>query len=1653
MAIDKNWALGVLLVVLLTSGVIYVAMDNVRLRVDNDKSTFYVKNDNNRWVVSGREYNNIFDGTTKMNRRASEITIEEFIDEEAETIKIIRTTPYIRGPVIKDIYTFDGKIDDVELFPIQHTVDIFNATGYFYRYEVRDLVYDGPTVKLNTTSASFGRNMKVEWDDDYRWAWLYKSGILKVQYDIPSDYEVFSVRLFDPNTPPFIADLTEPTDPTAYAVPLVFTANVTDDYAIDDVWMIINSVTYNSTNVSDIYSVTVPTITPGTYGYTWFANDTDGNIMNSTVMCYQESGNVQYNCGALSTGGYTSTGSWTNLANAYDGNWSSAAVAAEYNDSYVYFNYTKPGHAQRASSPWQVKDLNDTVNLTLPASCWKDELELRAESYYTGSYAWEEGHSISQINPQRKVVQTTDGSTYIVLNREVGGSNYGDIILYKRLAGEVSWTEYDVTNESDSVYDGQPSIVYDSTDNTLHIVYFNEATSSIWYIEWDVSTDTPVNPANEVAISSGSTDDMYTPSVAIQDDGTLGTCYEHEEGGVYTSIMFAECSGGCNETANWTETQLFYDSDEYQYYCIIDTNGTSWDVAWIGQDNTYNTQDQVMYRHHNGTGWEAIEVIDGDNAVAHGPASLIIKNGIPMVTSHMVHTGSGTDIVFSSKDWKYCYQETANVSTACGGLDTGAFTHDAPAPTIWYNDGQYIHDGNWALPASAKFNNISNGYTNYTKPNGATTTSVVQIKYTNATSSFLSEDITENLTITQDCWDQDPLQFKITSFSNLTAGRLYGKNFSCYNGTAWDVMMNNEWECDAPTDTNCYAAADFFEEGMYWYRQYWSEWSPVYNTTPDAQHDSGLTHDGTTLHAVWSGLNVSGADQDCLAYSNSTDNGTTWSAAVCLEGTNYTAGQVAYPHISYQQGHSDWDMFGTFQQDTGANEPLKLYEFNPSALYGVNWECYNTTDWVGLRSYNCSDNTSCPSVYEESMFWNLSVDFTTIKATPVINLTMDGHDSNWVVQNNTNVTFIGTEVTGQSDYIEIQENGSQSANDTGGSITYYENMTLGVYNMTAYVPATTNYTAGSESHILYVVGEGVGYQTLLDGLTINRTYEYATTANITSQMSNISRPDLASGTITGFDIYILDYGLRYLQHVMNATSTEVLIPLLNYTAIEVFTGGVSNTLMEFVENFYDSITAELPTYLDPLGAYLSISGSRRRNPMVTWDGWDAEDTIKSYNLTDDGALYNITLTLNSNETLYSGKFRAESDLTTMKFHDCAGTHNVVFSTGGVITYLIGSEIENCTTYNGTHKVYEFSMNATENGTVNISEIEMTFDDLGSYPTNVLIDTGDDRVMDVLIDGEVVGATVVNDEFSDGDTSKVLTQATHALHNETINITKTATATYTTLTFQMTVDDYADATTETFDDMDDIASSTLELDTFWGQVGNNLSGATFLEGTLISDVIEGTGSAISTVTATSLAYSETNALIHYFLQTDANGWVEVAMGTEYDLTSGENITYKIYIESDGTDSSYVDWFKINGMGSYPQDLLIDVGADGTYEVNETGRITTALRTVTLGVGSLNNYSCVEESCEVPINIQWTGIGNVTVSSLDSIYSLENMDINYLPVLHATRNEGVNRTSVEEINASSDIYLDDFNSTTLYLNLSRYIVIENATIDVEGFSRWE
>ena len=110
----------------------------------------------------------------------------------------------------------------------------------------------------------------------------------------------------------------------------------------------------------------------------------------------------------------------------------------------------------------------------------------------------------------------------------------------------------------------------------------------------------------------------------------------------------------------------------------------------------------------------------------------------------------------------WCYQETANVSTICGGLNNGSYSYVSNSPD------QYI---------------------NYTKPLSAVSSSIWQIKHGNLN--------TYNVSIPLSCWNYNNtmIQFRFVSLQSLSPVGIGSSTGYCYNG-AW-IQISNLSESDS----------------------------------------------------------------------------------------------------------------------------------------------------------------------------------------------------------------------------------------------------------------------------------------------------------------------------------------------------------------------------------------------------------------------------------------------------------------------------------------------------------------------------------------------------------------------------------------------------------------------------------------------------------------------------------------------------------------------------------------------------------------------------------------------------------------------------------------------------------------------------------------
>lgn len=194
----KEVQLGILLLIILSTGVVMLRWHDagLQIRIDQDKSTFYMLQDGH-YQVKAREYNNLWDFPSKLNRDLSSVKISSLYDNLTNKSLITRTTFYQRGPEIYDAWSFDGNVKDVTQFPLDHSVTIKNAKGYVYEYVVRDLRdYQGPTEEA-LSPLKIGK-LTIIWNPGAYFSKVYKTGILKARYTLTSNDETFHFRVYDP---------------------------------------------------------------------------------------------------------------------------------------------------------------------------------------------------------------------------------------------------------------------------------------------------------------------------------------------------------------------------------------------------------------------------------------------------------------------------------------------------------------------------------------------------------------------------------------------------------------------------------------------------------------------------------------------------------------------------------------------------------------------------------------------------------------------------------------------------------------------------------------------------------------------------------------------------------------------------------------------------------------------------------------------------------------------------------------------------------------------------------------------------------------------------------------------------------------------------------------------------------------------------------------------------------------------------------------------------------------------------------------------------------------------------------------------------------------------------------------------------------------
>jgi len=415
----------------------------------------------------------------------------------------------------------------------------------------------------------------------------------------------------------------------------------------------------------------------------------------------------------------------------------------------------------------------------------------------------------------------------------------------------------------------------------------------------------------------------------------------------WTNASFVAMTG----TSNWSNvTKTMYYNGQYYWRVYVNDTDNYWNVTTVQTVQigvpTYSSNAA------NNTTFAVPGNVIGFNALWAANTSL----------SGYTFSNSTDNITWGNLSWAAfpsiaiyasCYQETANVSTACGGLNTGTYAYNS---SNWTNP-QNIYDGNWNTLVVANVpDNGANSYIkiNYTIPTGTDKNNVIwQVNYSGSTYNYtLNASGTEancfNYLVSSgpSVYDNTSLRLYIRAI-NTTPGIGTAMQVGCFYDYVDDLVAFTAggW---LTGDTN------FTEEAIYWNVSTSTStmnWSNVSRTMPVADkyywkfyaNNSVNNWNVTTLGTLdinnpilWSNPYVSStltnaniffitswSAVDVLSgyiFSNSSD-GVTWtnSSFVAFTGTsntssvtkNITSSQYYYWRVYANDSDNGWNVSST----------------------------------------------------------------------------------------------------------------------------------------------------------------------------------------------------------------------------------------------------------------------------------------------------------------------------------------------------------------------------------------------------------------------------------------------------------------------------------------------------------------------------------------------------------------------------------------------------------------------------------------------------------------------------------------------------------------------------------------------------------------------
>jgi len=1009
-----------------------------------------------------------------------------------------------------------------------------------------------------------------------------------------------------------------------------------------------------------------------------------------------------------------------------------------------------------------------------------------------------------------------------------------------------------------------------------------------------------------------------------------------------------------------------------------------------------------------------------------------------------------------------CYQETANVSTVCGGLSTGNYYST--------NTDSYV-------------------YINYSKLINSMSTSSWRVKYGYNISS--GQAIDKNFSIPSDCWSQNNLQYRfyssITPFlfdnfipSTLNLSKFYNYSAQSTYGSG-SYIVNGYLQLDAGAymdtgRTNEYGQMDIYTNGTIDpLKIALKSKITLYNLSMSGQCGACAHSESTNIYTRIIFTNLT---NDVTIYTDGIvaecDGGASYSHAgnnFIIEKLNSTHWYYNYSGIS--SGNVDISSLtgnifvktsayasritngAAFCSSTATMKLNNITYVSPSSR----GDCWNGSTWetVAPLVYGASFGTQTSSA-SSSKIW----------------------DADWTTGAKHNESLWSSTVDNEEAYSSLYEEAMNW--DIKNVLILHSALN---YNGTASCTIGTNNSVGwGENRTFYIGVLDRNVYLNLDGLFANRTYEYGTTANVS--IVSVNSDNLSVGS----DVYMVGKGIDYFIGVSNTTfNASYDLSLINTNKINEFSDNSTSILLKYRLYNYEAFYVELPNYITITSASLDVSGLNSDQTLFGWDDmYNNEVTSKTYNFTDNGSMiFNLTLRdkrqqSGTGNTQYikfaSIQFMVQSSsaynisVTIPNITNSLTIYNSENYLQPSITIVLDESYLNNWITNGnitvTDGIYTFPFNisVTTGGNITFSDFIIRLSYI-TYPEDLTIDIGDDGYVDINLSGMIsTTSSSVNkfnesgSDFYHSDNGSSTSRTSSLAYIEVPSSTP-----FSTFTVRMRGQSSKDTYYEDFEDLDYINSSTTtcDFDAFFNQYSSEISGVAS-SCWIYSTRLDSNSSNITSLTVSieQLNYLNTSTLNFYISNDNGNNWFPIPFNTYTSNsenvsfnTSGADVMWKANLKPTSSKKSYLYNLYFDGLGNRPHNVTLDVGNDGISDYNYTGNLPISIDTsgsnyvlINFNTSLISSAisSCTTPFCTFPINVSFDGERFVSLTDLSITYSVQDLNLDINPIKAYLTNAGSSLIS----NTTTPTSPKNVSTSKVSINAitDGVRVVKNATINITG-----